>query len=363
MHTSLPRLGLLAAVLLIDASQANAGQSYTFTDLGTLGGKYSYATGINNASDISGAYTFGYQQHAAVWIGTTGTTLGTLGGTTREAFAINNAGVAAGYSSTTGDAAEQAAVWKGSQASSLDTLGGSSSHALAINNAGDTAGYAFTNSNIKHATVWNGTTVTDLDPLGTDSSAFGINNAGEVAGYVRSASGNEHATVWNGTTATDLGTLGGAWSRAAAINTAGDVVGSAATTSGAQRATLWHNNTAIDLGNGSATAINNSGQVLGVSGGIAMLWTIMGSVVTATDINSFLSASDLSAGWVLGSPYGINDMGSIVGQAQNSRTGAYDAFLLSASPLASAVPEPDTCAMLLTGLGLMGFMVRRRKTS
>ena len=29
----------------------------------------------------------------------------------------------------------------------------------------------------------------------------------------------------------------------------------------------------------------------------------------------------------------------------------------------SAVPEPETYAMLLAGLGLMGFMVRRRKTS
>ncbi|MDP1573390.1 MAG: FxDxF family PEP-CTERM protein [Coxiellaceae bacterium] len=31
--------------------------------------------------------------------------------------------------------------------------------------------------------------------------------------------------------------------------------------------------------------------------------------------------------------------------------------------LVSAVPEPETYAMLLAGLGLLGFMARRRKES
>lgn len=30
-------------------------------------------------------------------------------------------------------------------------------------------------------------------------------------------------------------------------------------------------------------------------------------------------------------------------------------------PVASSVPEPETYTMLLAGLGLMGFMARRRK--
>ena len=38
--------------------------------------------------------------------------------------------------------------------------------------------------------------------------------------------------------------------------------------------------------------------------------------------------------------------------------GAESFFLVSATP---AVPEPETYAMLLTGLGMMGFMARRRK--
>ena len=37
--------------------------------------------------------------------------------------------------------------------------------------------------------------------------------------------------------------------------------------------------------------------------------------------------------------------------------------ITDANASVSAVPEPETYAMLLTGLGLMGFMVRRRKSS
>ena len=42
----------------------------------------------------------------------------------------------------------------------------------------------------------------------------------------------------------------------------------------------------------------------------------------------------------------------------NSQNGPY----FSNINVVSAVPEPATCATLLAGLGLMGFMVRRRKT-
>jgi probable HAF family extracellular repeat protein len=128
--------------------------------------------------------------------------------------------------------------------------------------------------------------------------------------------------VWNGATATDLGTLGGTYSAATAINTAGQVVGYSYTDSGT-RATVW---------NGT----------------------------TATDLNSFLDASTVSAGWVLLDARGINDNGWIVGSASNRLLGIREhAFLLSVT----AVPEPETYAMMLAGLGLMGFVARRRKNT
>ena len=44
-----------------------------------------------------------------------------------------------------------------------------------------------------------------------------------------------------------------------------------------------------------------------------------------------------------------------------SAASGYSGAVLDNVSVTIAVPEPDTYAMLLTGLGLMGFMVRRRK--
>ena len=74
-----------------------------------------------------------------------------------------------------------------------------------------------------------------------------------------------------------------------------------------------------------------------------------------TDLNSLLDADTVNAGWALAAAVDINDNGWIVGYAHNSITGAEHAFLLT------PVPEPETYAMFLAGLGLMGFMARRRK--
>ena len=127
--------------------------------------------------------------------------------------------------------------------------------------------------------------------------------------------------MWNGTTSIDLGTLGGRSSIAYAINATGEVVGSSA--------------------------------IAGGEGEHAALWT----GTTVIDLNSFLDASTVSAGWVLTWARGINDKGWIVGNVHNSISDVNHAFLLT------PVPEPETYAMLLAGLGLLGFMARRRKTA
>ena len=166
-------------------------------------------------------------------------------------------------------------------------------------------------------------TFTDLGTLGgTNSAARAINDAGQVAGWSYTANNAAyHATVWNGATATDLGApLGGTSSVATAINTAGQVVGYAFFAKNAQHAAVW---------NGT----------------------------TATDLNSFLDASTVSAGWVLTEATGINDNGWIVGNASNASLGITShAFLLT------PVPEAETYAMMLAGLGMIGAIVRRRKS-
>ncbi len=77
------------------------------------------------------------------------------------------------------------------------------------------------------------------------------------------------------------------------------------------------------------------------------------------DLNNLLDPALVSAGWVLKEAAGINDHGAIVGTAINPLLGINDghAFLLS------PVPEPETYAMLLAGLGLIGMVAYRRKVS
>ena len=121
---------------------------------------------------------------------------------------------------------------------------------------------------------------------------------------------------------TDLGTLGGTNSQALALNALGQVVGWSELADGSQHAMLWDGTSLIDL-------------------------------------NSFLDPALVSDGWVLKEAAGINDHGAIVGTVINPLLGINDghAFLLS------PVPEPETYAMLLAGLMLLGTMRYRRKVA
>src|SRR5881397_951629 len=72
-------------------------QRYTITDLGTLGGTYSYAFGINNAGQVAGGsatptQTGGLSQTAFLWSGGQMINLGTLGGPNSGANPPNASG-------------------------------------------------------------------------------------------------------------------------------------------------------------------------------------------------------------------------------------------------------------------------------
>jgi hypothetical protein len=62
-------------------------------------------------------------------------------------------------------------------------------------------------------------------------------------------------------------------------------------------------------------------------------------------------------GAAFGGAFGSNLVG--LSASATDATGGLDAFFVAASP--TAVPEPESYAMLLAGLGLMGFVARRRK--
>lgn len=195
----------------------------------------------------------------------------------------------------------RAGVWDfgGSGAvSDLGTLGGASSRGMAMNVQGHVAGVSQTASGAEHAFRWADGEMTDLGTLGGTTSKVGhftdilpvlqrtestLNAWGDVVGWSTTASGAEHAVLWRNGRTIDLGTLGGTNSRAAAINELGQVVGWAETASGQRHAFLWQAGRMVDLGaldmsapgsSSEAVDVNNRGQVLGSSGGEAVLWAV-----------------------------------------------------------------------------------------
>jgi probable HAF family extracellular repeat protein len=366
-------LALVAAGVLLLAngpSNAHPYPGFTYTDLGALsGGADSFATSVNNNGQVAGfSSVAGGYRNATLW----DETLSKLPGRDdySEAWAINDQGQVAGISWSSDNDLTRATVWNGTTSTKLGVLSGvDASHARAINDNGQVAGWSITDGTAR-ATVWNGTTPTNLGtPSGADATyARAINNSGQIAGW-STTDGNTHATIWNGTTATDLGTLtGGNASAALAINEKDQVAGRSTFLAGsfAYHATTWDGGKITDLGTlggdySEARAINEAGLVVGWADTrddqtSATLW----SGTEAIDLNIYLDKSLVDAGWVLTGADDINDQGWIVGSAYNNLTQQSHGFLMA------PIPEPETYAMLLAGLGLMAAVVsrsRRRKTT
>ncbi len=177
---------------------------------------------------------------------------------------------------------------------------------------------------------------------GGSSTAAAINDMGQVVGESTATSGGSHAFLWDSVNGMqDLGKLPGGsndTSRANDINDAGQVVGYSAVANFVEHAFIWDSvNGMRDLGvlpgdeNWSfAIGINNSGQIVGMSGvqsgSHAVLW-INGPII---DLNDVIDQSDPLAPYVtLSEARGINDTGQIAATGSDSRTGATHAYLLS----------------------------------
>jgi probable HAF family extracellular repeat protein len=338
--------------------QKKAPPHYTVTDLGTLGGTFSEAVGINDKSSVVGFSTPPGDQnvHAFLWRKGVITDLGTLGGPDSiPSFSpFSERGAIGGGAETSTPDPNGAdfcffgtqlvclpVIWHDGAITVLPTLGGYNAVVNQVNNRGQGAGVAenttlgptcFAPTNVLEfkPVLYEKGEIQELptvsaDPVGV---ALAINDKGQAAGFSFNCT-DGHPLLWQNGTPTDLGSLGGTFGVASAINNQGQVAGQSNlpgdTTA---HAFLWQKGAMTDLGtlSGDSTAlgINIKTQVVGdscdVNGCRAILW--QGGVMT--DLNTLIPAG---SPWFLFEADTINARGEIVGHGFQTSIGEVHGYL------------------------------------
>jgi len=339
--------------------KADETQHYTVQDLGTLGGTFSVAGGINNDGLVEGFSTLTGDTDTRAFLWQQGDDdrrsasgeekrtgmidLGTLGGSNSDAASRpSERGEVGGESETsiTDPTLEDFCgygtnliclpfLWRDGVMTPLPTLGGNNGSGYGINDRGEVVGTA-ENTNTTDPTcspypqikpvIWRKGQVHELPtfPGDPDGVAFAINDRGEAVGVSGDCNHVLHALLWRNGKAIDLGSLGGTRNHYAVdINNRGQVVGhSNLLGDKIFHAFLWQKGVLTDLGTlsgdvrSTGNGINSKGQVAGGSfdssgNGRAFLW----QDGVMTDLNTLIPPD--SPLYLIEASGTINDRGQI----------------------------------------------------
>lgn len=273
------------------SSRAFLWKNGAMTDLGSLGGDYSYTYGIDDSGRVVGeSFNASGTSHAFVWEDGEMTDLGLLWNLgVAAAHDVSSRGQIVG-SATTPSGIEHAVMWENGTITDLGTLG-YASNGQGVNDGGQIVGWSWNVDSRQRAFLWENGAMTDLGTLPGDveAIALSINDGGQVAGWSWNYDDQYHAVLWENETVKDLGTLGGDLSYAFGINDARQVVGTSFLAEHTYHAFLWENGAMADIGTlgfggSNAHEINERGQVVGsgvASNGNhhAVLWNVTGPIV------------------------------------------------------------------------------------
>jgi probable HAF family extracellular repeat protein len=204
-------------------------QDAAMQDLGTLGGPDASANFVNKRGQVAGVSYTNFMPNPVtqlptlnpfVWEDGRMVDLGTLGGIFGFANGLNSRGQVIGVSSVADDPAAcftgtggcHPFLWDRGKLidMSTDGVGGNFLAANVINDAGEIAGLAAFANGATNAALWRNGVVTDLGVLDSDclSVAWSINFRGQVGGVSVSCDGNTwHAFLWENGSMVDLNTL------------------------------------------------------------------------------------------------------------------------------------------------------------